>query len=120
MNIGLIPGWLIAAALAILIGGYPVDIILAGAAIMIGLSLFALTRNPNALIVSASPGLLLGTRYLLLPLVVELDPARADTAVLESAIHFMTSPGLLIAFSVLAIITAGVLGLKWAHHGTQP
>lgn len=49
MKIGIFPGWLLAAAIARWIGGFPADLCIAGASIGIGLSLAAVARSSKAL-----------------------------------------------------------------------
>ena len=116
MGFGVITGWLLAAALFIFVFGYPPDLTIAAAAILIGLSVFLLTKSRNALMTIAGPVMILLYRYLLLPMF--LEPMRAEDETLSAFAHFIVSPTILIAFSLLAIVAVGIFGIAWVHHGS--
>lgn len=117
MTIGIIPGWLLAVVIAVCVGGFPVDISLAVAAIGIGLSLAAVSRSSAALSPVIAPLAVLMSRYVLLP-----EFSTGMSADLAKYVHFMqmlSSPTALIVISFLSIFGSFIAGFAWAIRGSR-
>jgi len=117
VKIGIIPGWLLAVVIAVCVGGFPVDISLAVAAIGIGLSLAAVSRSSAALSPVIAPLAVLMSRYVLLP---EFGTGMsADLAKYVHVMQMLSSPTALVVISFLAIFGSVMAGFVWAIHGSR-
>jgi hypothetical protein len=116
MNIGIIPGWLLAAVIAIWIGGFPADLCLAGAAVGISLSVAGVARSRNALVTGIPPLMTIAMRYMVLPTILT-GGVPQDEAWLVGSFQWSVSPRVLIGLSLLSIVASYLLGMKWVYRG---
>ncbi|VWC78959.1 hypothetical protein BLA39750_01056 [Burkholderia lata] len=115
MKMGIVPGWLLAAVIANVIGEFPLDLCTAGAAIGIGLSVAAFTRSSTALSAACSPGIILVMRYIVLPPLSGAAPW--ETAWLGQLLQpLVSAPGLTL-ISLLSILGSYLAGLRYATTG---
>jgi len=116
MNIGIIPGWLLAAVIATWIGGFPADLCLAAAAVGISLSVAAIARSRNALVTGILPLWIIAMRYALLPMILTGGVPQCP-AWLIGFFQWTVLPPVLIGLSLLSMLASYLLGMKWVYRG---
>ncbi|MBN3761007.1 hypothetical protein G3O01_09285 [Burkholderia sp. Ac-20365] len=116
MNIGIIPGWIIAALLAINLADVPVDISLAVAAVGMNASMYAVSRQPSTFSAAALPVVALMLRYIVAPAIAA--SGQGVTGWQFRTIEIIGSADAVCAFSVLAMLVAMLMGFVWVHHGS--
>lgn len=115
MNIGILPVWVLAAAVAYYFGGVPDDLCAAGAAIGIGLSLVVEMRSSKALSTTLLPVMFLLMRYMILPTLSSTGPQGASQ--IEHLAQVIYSSQALIVVSALSMFGSYLIGIMWAHTG---
>lgn len=115
MKLGIVPGWLLAAAVAYGVGGVPGDLCAAGAAIGIGLSLVVVMRSSAPFSTTLLPIMALLMRYVFLPTLSATGSGEASQV--EHVAHILASSPALVVISALSITVAYLIGIKWAYTG---
>lgn len=116
MKIGIFAAWLLAAVIAIWIGGFPADLCFAGAAVGISVSLAAAARSRNSLAAGMLPVMIIVMRYVIHPaLLTGRVPQGQEWLVAFD--QCMVSPAVLIVSSFLSMIATYLLGMRWTYTG---
>lgn len=115
MKVGIVQGWLLAAAIAMIVGKYPPALCLGVAAAGMNASLWALTGNPRNGRVTSIPLCMLVIHYVALPAARAGQIATTDP--IYKALAIGCSSSAVCAFSVLTILVGIIAAFASALRG---